>query len=185
MIGPHARKTGRQRTIPPTNPGPVQRKKGLPPRSGKKRKTQTEVVVLVERENAAAGNLVMRVVEKATRPDIRESVELRVENNKQWFKSDAYQSHYVVKSMGHQLQALPLAGSPISCEELPVVHRAISLLKRFLMGTYHGVSARYLQRYAQEFSFRWNRRSQPLSICESLLRACVFTVPMTYAELKL
>jgi hypothetical protein len=87
--------------------------------------------------------------------------------------------------MGHELKALKLANTPESCEELPVVHRAISLLKRFLLGTYHGVSARYLQRYLCEFAFRWNRRDAEQTIWDSLMKAACFAIPMTYAELKL
>ncbi|HEX4956257.1 MAG TPA: IS1595 family transposase [Thermoanaerobaculia bacterium] len=33
-----------------------------------------------------------------------------------------------------------------------------SLLKRGILGTFHHVSAKHLQRYASEFDFRWNRR---------------------------
>ena len=183
VIGPHARKTGRQKLDPTKEP----RKKTLGKRKGdgSKRKQQTEVVVMVEREMAAAGNLAMRVIYKTTRADVQEAVELRVDENRHQFKSDAIQSHYVVKSMGHDLEALPLSATPASCEELPIVHRAISLLKRFLIGTYHGVSARYLTRYLSEFAFRWNRRDAEPLLWFSMLKAACFALPMTYAELKL
>lgn len=186
IIGPHARKTGRRRTDENNNKGgPRLKTLGRRKASGGKAKRQTEVVVMVERERAKAGNLVMKVIYKTTRDDLREVVEQRVEDNRQSFKSDAIQSHFVVKSMGHDLQAMVLGGTPASCEELPVVHRAISLLKRFLMGTYHGVSSRYLQRYLCEFAFRWNRRDAEPRMWDSLLKAACFALPMTYAELKL
>ncbi len=51
-------------------------------------------------------------------------------------------------------------------------------------GTYYGVSVRYLQSYLQEFCFRFIRREKENAIHDSLLRACVFALPMTYAELK-
>jgi len=184
IIGPHARKTGRQRRDDNDKKGP--RVKTLGKRKGNDNpKTQTEVIVMVERENAHAGNLAMKVVYKTTRADVQEAVEQRVEDNHQSFKSDAIQSHFVIRSMGHDLEALKLSGSPASVEELPVVHRAISLLKRFLMGTYHGVSARYLQRYLSEFAFRWNRRDTEQTLWSSMLKAACFAAPMEYAELKL
>lgn len=185
IIGPQARKTGRRRKDDNDKRGPRLKKLGKPSTKGGNRKTQTEVVVMVERENFHAGNLAMKVVYKTTRDDLREAIEQRVDDNRQSFKSDAIQSHFVVRSMGHDLQALKLSGSPLSCEELPIVHRAISLLKRFLMGTYHGVSARYLPRYLSEFAFRWNRREAEHTIWSSLLRAACFALPMTYAELTL
>lgn len=184
VIGPHARKTGRQKARKAEGTDPRKKRLGRLKHGGGKRKTQTEVIVLVERENAKAGNLAMQVIYNTTRQDVREAVEHRVEANKQSFKTDAIQAHFVIKSMGHDLQALPLAGSPISCEELPVVHRAISLLKRFLMGTYHGVSPRYLQHYVSEFVFRWNRRDTN-EIFASLVKAACFALPMAYAELTL
>ena len=187
IIGPHARKTGRKRTDDDNEnqkKGPKMRKRGRRKKDGSKPKEQTEVVVMVERESSGAGNLAMKVVYRTTRDDLRETIDLRVDENRQSFKTDAIQSHYVVKSMGHSLQAMKLGG-PISCEELPVVHRAISLLKRSLMGTYHGVSSRYLPRYLSEFAFRWNRRDAEDTLWQSLLRAACFAAPMQYAELRL
>ena len=45
-------------------------------------------------------------------------------------------------------------------ELLPRVHRVVSLLKRWLLGTHHGgVSFEHLDSYLDEFTFRFNRRS--------------------------
>ena len=187
IVGRQARKPGRPRKNPDekSTKCPKVRKLGQRATDPTRRKTQTEVVVMVERENAHAGNLAMKVVHKTTRDDLREVTEQRVDDDKQWFKTDALQSHYVLKSMGHTLHALKLGNTQWSVEELPVVHRAISLLKRFLMGTYHGVSPLYLQSYLHEFCFRWNRRDKQQTIYDSLLKACALALPMSYAEVKL
>jgi len=43
---------------------------------------------------------------------------------------------------------------------MPGVHRVASLLKRWLLGTHHGaVSAKHLDYYLDEFTFRFNRRT--------------------------
>lgn len=186
IVGPGARKTGRRSLGKEAyNPGrnKGERRRGLAKRSGQKKKTQTEVLVLIEDDGRSAGNLVMKVLDYAERRDVGEIVEQRVDPC-QRFKTDGWQPNYVVRSMGHQLQAKVLPG-PESVVWLPHVHRAISLFKRFLLGTYHGVGARYLERYLQEFCFRFNRRRKPQTIWKSLLRACAGTVPVTYAELKL
>lgn len=53
---------------------------------------------------------------------------------------------------------------------LPKIHRAFSNLKRWLMGTLHGVRKPHLKRYLDEFVFRWNRRRSTASAFDSLLR---------------
>lgn len=43
---------------------------------------------------------------------------------------------------------------------MPAVHRVASLLKRWLLGTHQGgVSAKHLDYYLDEFTFRFNRRT--------------------------
>lgn len=145
-------------------------------------KLQCEAVVMVERENMHAGNVAMKVIATTTRADIRETVERRVQEQA-WFKTDGDQSHWVLQSMGHILDCFPMSG-PKGSKELPIVHRVISLLKRWLLGRLHGVSDRYLQCYLDEFCFRFNRRDSKRPIYESLLKACALAAPVTYAELR-
>lgn len=140
---------------------------------------------MVESERDGAGCIGMNVISEASMDTIREVVDNKVEPS-QHFKTDGWGSHWILAgtSMGHSLD-LKVCSGPSSIQHLPIVHQAIGLLKRFLIGTYHGVSSRYLQRYLQEFCFRFNRRHHEDSIFYSLLRACLFAVPISYAELKL
>jgi hypothetical protein len=148
-------------------------------------KTQTQVLVMVESEGEQAGNIVMQVIDAATRDNIREIVEeYTTKEEKHHFKTDGWQAHWVLKSMGHDADIRPLPGKK-GVEKLPWMHTFMSLARRFLVGTYHGVSPKMLQLYLDEFCFRVNRRFRETTICESLLRACVFALPTTYAELKL
>ena len=41
---------------------------------------------------------------------------------------------------------------------LPWIHRVFSLLKRWALGTYHGLRRKHVDRYLNEFVFRFNRR---------------------------
>lgn len=52
---------------------------------------------------------------------------------------------------------------------LPWIHRAFANLKRWLMGTLHGVRKSHLQRYLDEFAFRWNRRRSTAAAFDTLL----------------
>ena len=57
-------------------------------------------------------------------------------------------------------------------EWLPWVHIVIGNLKRFILGTYHGVQGKYLQEYIDEFCYRFNRRFWESEIPARLLSAC-------------
>lgn len=63
-------------------------------------------------------------------------------------------------------------------EWLPMVHRVIANLKRFLMGTFHGVSNPYLQKYIDEFVFRFNRRAWEPQLPFRLLEAAAIHQPL-------
>lgn len=145
-------------------------------------KLQTPVIVMVEALPSGAGYVAMRVVEQAAYQEIREFAELRAEPG-QYFKTDAHGSNYSLRTVAAKHIAKVCSGKE-SVNWLPVVNRVISLAKRHLMGTYHGVSPTYLQRHLDDFCFRFNRREKLLSLATSVLRACVFANPMTYAELK-
>lgn len=185
-LGAEARKVGRRKLnkedyLAARRKG--SRRLGRPKSTGGEKKTQTEVLVMVEDRGDKAGFLSMKVLEYTDRLDIGELVEQKVHPG-QRFKTDARQAHWVLERMGHELEVKVCSG-PAGVEWLPHSHRAISLFKRFLLGTYHGVSAGYLPRYLQEFCFRFNRRHKPSRLWESLLKACCQALPMTYAELRL
>ncbi len=63
------------------------------------------------------------------------------------------------KGYRHRIVFLKGRREPAS-ELLPRVHLAISLLKRWLLGTHQGaVSHEHLDYYLDEFTFRFNRRT--------------------------
>jgi hypothetical protein len=63
-------------------------------------------------------------------------------------------------------------------EWLPWVHIAISNLKTFLLGTFHGVSIKYLQEYLNEFCYRFNRRFVEKQIPNRLLNLAIVHMPI-------
>ena len=63
------------------------------------------------------------------------------------------------------------------------VHVAISNAKSFIMGTFHGLDAKHLQRYLDEFCYRFNRRYREAELFDRLLAACAGAPPLTYDEL--
>lgn len=63
-------------------------------------------------------------------------------------------------------------------EWLPWVHIAIGNLKTFLLGTFHGVSGKYLQEYLDEFCYRFNRRFIEKQIPNRLLNLSIVHAPV-------
>lgn len=72
--------------------------------------------------------------------------------------SDGLQAYREMENYVHDRQIQKR--QPADAEHLlPRVHRVISLLKRWLLGTHQGaVAHEYLQDYLDEFTFRFNRR---------------------------
>jgi len=68
---------------------------------------------------------------------------------------------------------------------LPKVHIVIANLKTWLRGTFNRYPAqKYLQRYLDEFVFRFNRRWKQELIFDKLLLRCIQRSTVTLAELK-
>ena len=181
-LGPEARRPSNE-TKREDAKAPAKKPYGRKPKPGTKRKTITEVLILVEAERFHAGNVAMRALDSLGFRSVGELVQARVEPD-QWYRTDAHHSLWVLRhhSRNFEITKSSEAEGP---SQLPVVHRVINLLKHFLMGTYFGVSTKYLPGYLQEFCFRFIRRDSEHQMSCSLLRACVFTLPFTYAELKL
>ncbi len=66
---------------------------------------------------------------------------------------------------------------------LPWVHRVFANLKRWSLGAYHGLRAEHLQRYLDEFAFRFNRRRNPAAAFARLLGLAASLRPATYQML--
>jgi transposase-like protein len=65
-------------------------------------------------------------------------------------------------------------------DHLHWLHTIISNLKAFIGGTYHGLGKKYLQRYFDEFCYRFNRRKYEKQLFGRLLFACSKATRMTY-----
>jgi hypothetical protein len=58
----------------------------------------------------------------------------------------------------------------------------ISNLKTWLAGTHHGTSAKHLQAYLDEFTFRHNRRHTPMAAFQTLLGLGTHHEPVPYRQ---
>ncbi len=63
------------------------------------------------------------------------------------------------------------------------LHIVIGNAKAFVNGTFHGLGKKHLQRYLDEFCYRFNRRNFKGEIFNRLLLTIVSAKPLTFAEL--
>jgi hypothetical protein len=61
---------------------------------------------------------------------------------------------------------------------LPWVGRFTSNAKTWLLGTHHGVKAKYLKNYLGEYTWRFNRRHDPDSLFHRAVTACMLAKPV-------
>lgn len=143
------------------------------------------VLVLVESEGHQAGNLVMKVVDSTQYDDLYPVIESKVdaEPGGQWFRADGWGAHHVVMSFGHRIKMSYIPNDELDAA-LPCVSLAISHAKRFFKGTYHHFCKIHIQRYLDEFCYRWNRRHLFSQLASHLLTACVLTQCVKYNDLK-
>src|ERR1700689_3911371 len=66
---------------------------------------------------------------------------------------------------------------------LPWSHRAFSLLKRWALGTYHGLRRKHVDTYLNEFVFRYNRRFYRHASFETLLGLASDHAPAAYRDI--
>lgn len=68
-------------------------------------------------------------------------------------------------------------------EHLHWIHIIISNTKALIEGTFHGLGSKHLQRYLNEFCYRFNRRWLESGLFAHLINACSSSSPISYAEL--
>lgn len=98
--------------------------------------------------------------------------------------TDDWSGYVGLQKRGYDHHPIAQCGEPEVAEEfLPIVHLVFSNLKTWLSGIHHGVSAKHLQAYLNEFTFRFNRRHYPFNAFRSLLRIASNTAAPTFGEL--
>jgi hypothetical protein len=75
-----------------------------------------------------------------------------------------------------------VAGFVSAVDTLHWVHRMFSNLKIWAKGVFRSLRKRHLQRYLEEFVFRWNRRQHLRSAFDTLLGIGVGLSPTTYRD---
>ncbi len=130
--------------------------KGQAPRG---RSTSKKVPVLGLRERTS-GKVLMKAVEDVSATTIADFIREHVKRGAE-LHTDEFPSYLWLDSSEFAHQSVNKTKSYVhGCVHVNGVENVWSLFKRAVMGVYHKVSAKYLQLYLHEFSFRFNNRNQ-------------------------
>lgn len=141
------------------------------------------VVGAVEKDERGMGRVRMAQIadakSKHLMPFVRDNVRPR-----STVHTDGHRGYNPLRDSGYAHLPVFLFGEELAKRALPCVHRVFSLLKRVLLSTHQGaVSGKHLQRYLDEFVFRFNRRrARPWLAFQRVLERYVQRAP-TYDDL--
>jgi len=144
------------------------------------------IVVAAEEEGKRIGRIRMRRVTEATAENLQGFVCAAVEPGSV-VHTDGWQGYSGLDKKGYIHEVSPVSQQPKKESSLlPRVHRVISLLKRWLLGTHQGaVSGEHLDYYLDEFTFRFNRRTSRHrgKLFYRLLQQAMAVEPTTYSQM--
>jgi len=144
------------------------------------------IVVAAQEDGKATSRIRMRRIPDASAaslcPFVQESIEAGAT-----VRTDGWRGYAGLETKGYVHEVTVIKRSRCSASDLlPRVHRVVSLLKRWLLGTHQGaVSPDHLDYYLDEFTFRFNRRTSRSrgNLFYRLLQNAVAVEPAPYKNL--
>lgn len=153
---------------------------------GRQTERKALIAVAAQEDGRGIGRIRMRRVPDASAESLVPFVEESVEPGSV-VHTDGWLGYEPLESKGYGHEVTFLRGQKKSPSELlPRVHRVISLLKRWLLGTHQGaVSFEHLDYYLDEFTFRFNRRKSRSrgKLFFRLVQQAVAVEPHTYRSI--
>jgi transposase-like protein len=137
-------------------------------RGGRQLRNKALVVAAVEVRGKGSGRVRLQVVPDASGPSLTGFVKAYVSPGAT-VMTDGWQGYAPLSDMGYRHRPRTQGNPRRASKILPRVHRVFGNLQTWLRGTHHGVSAKHLQSYLDEFTFRFNRRNSPMAAFQTLL----------------
>ena len=118
------------------------------------------IVVAAEQEGKAIGRIRMHRIPDASGESLHSFITQAVEPGSN-ILTDGWEGYSGLEAKGYIHEVRVIKGSGATAAKLlPRVHRVVSLLKRWILGTHQGaISPEHLDYYLDEFTFRFNRRT--------------------------
>lgn len=139
-------------------------------RGGREIGDRVLVAGAVEVRGRAYGRIRLEVVPDSSATSLSGFVRRNVERGTTVI-SDGWKGYLPLAAMGyrHRPKTVGREQPERALVILPRIHQVFGNLKTWLRGTHHGVEAKHMQAYLDEFVFRFNRRRTPMAAFQSLL----------------
>lgn len=150
---------------------------------GRKAENKAVIIVAAQKDGRGIGRIRMRHISDASSQNLHAFVKDVVAPGAV-VHTDGWQGYRGLDKLGyiHRVTIIKKSKGKAS-DLLPRVHRVLSLLKRWLMGTHQGaISHKHLDFYLDEFTFRFNRRKSASrgKLFYRLAEQAVAVEPLTY-----
>lgn len=144
---------------------------------------KTGIAVAVERRRASAGAVRLAVVRHASTEELTSFVRGVIDARKATVFTDGWQAYKALARQGVRHRPRRGGHGPEASGVLPWAHTVFGNLKTWLKGTFHGVSPKHLQRYLDEFVYRFDRRWHEDVLSGFVLRRAMQAQPFPYHRL--
>lgn len=138
------------------------------------------VIIAAEVKGNGIGRIRMKLIRSRNSDSIENFIRQNIKAGSS-VTTDGFVGYAALLSKNYAHKSIP--GYSVHPDNLlPRIHRVASLLKRWLMGTYHGrVRKTHLDLYLEEFAFRFNRRNSESrgKLFQRLIEQSIQTGPET------
>ena len=130
-----------------------------------------------------AGSARLAVIPRATTAVLTSFVHGAIRPQEATVHTDAWASYTELSHMGIDHRRRKGGQGRHTVDGLPWAHTVFGNLKTWLVGTFHGVSPKHLQRYLDEFVFRFDRRWKEAELFPRVLHCAIDAEPFPYCRL--
>jgi len=153
------------------------------PKQGEQGRSKSEkkmrVVIAFEERDGKSGRGYAKVIEDYSCESLRPLFDTHIKEDAH-ILADGWSGYKPLKDNYPNLkQTLSDKG-----RNFPMLHFQIRNFKNWLRGVHSYCDKRNLQKYIDEYFFRFNRRNHRASILEKIIDRCVLHQPVTYAMIK-
>ena len=161
---------------------------------GRSTKTKVPVLAMVEKLGDNLTGFVHLQPVKSISSKTLQAIILTHATHGSTVRTDGLLSYNGLSDLGFDHQPEISLGGQRACAQFKLVHRQISNLKSWLLGTHRNTCRRHLDRYIAEYCWRTNRRDRydaggrsdhrEATLPERMLQAAASSKPLTWSQVR-